>query len=85
MHNYTNTQIQLLSKLQICLACVTFLASPDDAAAAADDDNDDDDDDDDSLGRVELVVVGGKHMKGDTPPTPPLRAHYPAVHTSIVV
>ena len=50
-----------------------------------DDDNDDDDDDDDSLGRVELVVVGGKHMKGDTPPTPPLRAHYPAVHTSIVL
>ena len=49
------------------------------------DDNDDDDDDDDSLGRVELVVVGGKHMKGDTPPTPPLRVHYPAVHTSIVV
>ena len=48
-------------------------------------DNDDDDDDDDSLGRVELVVVGGKHMKGDTPPTPPLRAHYPAVHTSIVL
>ena len=50
-----------------------------------DNDDDDDDDDDDSLGRVELVVVGGKHMKGDTPPTPPLRAHYPAVHTSIVL
>ena len=50
-----------------------------------DNDDDDDDDDDDSLGRVELVVVGGKHMKGDTPPTPPLRAHYPAVHTSTVL
>ena len=48
-------------------------------------DNEDDDDDDDSLGRVELVVVGGKHMKGDTPPTPPLRAHYPAVLTSIAL
>ena len=35
-----------------------------------DNDDDNDDDDDDSLGRVELVVVGGKHMKGDTPPTP---------------
>ena len=37
------------------------------------DDGDHDDDDDDGvkdLGRVECSKVGGKHMKGDTPPTP---------------
>ena len=48
---------------------------------AADDEDDVDDavdvDDDDGgkdEGRVECSKVGGKHMKGDTPPTP--RNHY---------
>ena len=47
-----------------------------------DDDEDDVDDDDGGEkdeGRVECSKVGGKHMKGDTPPTP--SNHYRTVVT----
>ena len=42
----------------------------DDDGDDGDDDGDDDDDSGKDEGRVERGEVGGKHMKGDTPPTP---------------